>query len=96
MLKLVIFDPKIIKNIFEIICILRAAKNYTSNSPDTYVVLYKFSFVYGLCHTVTVLVFILSTPKIKLKIKEQMRTGAKILDPKMKPSHSPVASLQLM
>ena len=30
------FDPKIVKNIFEIICILNAAKNYTSNFSDTF------------------------------------------------------------
>ena len=27
------FDHKIVENIFEIICILKAAKNYTSNFP---------------------------------------------------------------
>ena len=29
------FDPKIVKNIFEIICILNAAKNYTNNFTET-------------------------------------------------------------
>ena len=29
------FDPKMVENIFEIICILTAAINYTNNFPDT-------------------------------------------------------------
>ena len=33
-LKLVILTPKMVKHIFEIICILTAAKNYTSNFSD--------------------------------------------------------------
>ena len=33
--KIVILTPKMVKNIFEIICILTAAKNYTSNFSET-------------------------------------------------------------
>ena len=33
--KISYFDPKIVKNIFEFICILTAAKNYTINFSET-------------------------------------------------------------